>query len=229
MATGPYNESFFAMHEAGARILGLLATIALLVELVHSSQRGGRWLRQWGLAGGVCAVESTTTWGSTAIASIAKPCCSICAVLHLRHDLKQPLKLDAGSIWRHAWKWRSICPSSVRKRSWRRWWCWRPWCCFPRPFPIKGARTTLTQAQYWQAIFANHDYVVVDALRERLWCHKDVTPWDPPEHAVVRRSPAVGGLSGAGRDLPADGRKPAALAGASRALRAVARARFSRI
>ena len=50
---------------------------------------------------------------------------------------------------------------------------------FSAAIPYQAGHEHLNEQwpEYWHALFAAHDYVVVDALRERLWRHKDIKPW----------------------------------------------------
>ncbi len=54
-----------------------------------------------------------------------------------------------------------------------------PVVLFSAAIPYQGGDDHVNEQwpEYWQQLFAKHDYLVVDCLRESLWRHKDVAPW----------------------------------------------------
>jgi SAM-dependent methyltransferase len=177
MPTNPYSQVFFDHHEAAARA-SARATAPLVVELVKPRSvvdlgcGTGAWLAEFKTAGidDFLGIDGDY---------VDRERLLIPAERFLAHDLKQPLKLDRKfdlamclEVAEHlpADRAAALVTSLVDAA---------PVVLFSAAIPYQRGDDHVNEQwpEYWQGLFADHDYTVVDCLREPLWRHKDMAPW----------------------------------------------------
>ena len=177
MSTTPYNQQFFADHDAAART-SARAAVPLVIELVapHSVVDVGcglgTWLAEFKAAGidDLLGIDGDY---------IDRQQLVIGQEQFLPHDLTAPLELERHfdlavclEVAEHlpAERAETLVASLVSLA---------PVVLFSAAIPYQGGDDHVNEQwpEYWQQLFAKHDYLVVDCLRESLWRHKDVAPW----------------------------------------------------
>ena len=177
MASNPYDQKFFDDHEVVTR-KSARAIVPLVVDLVEPRSvvdfgcATGAWLAEFK------AVDVEDVLGIDGD-YVDSERLLIPAEQFLAHDLGQPLELERKYNLAMCLEVAEHLPAESAGGLVASLVAAAPVVLFSAAIPYQGGDNHVNEQwpEYWQALFAEHDYVVVDCLREPLWRHKDVALW----------------------------------------------------
>ena len=173
----PYDQQFFASHEAGARD-SARATVPLVLDIVKPRSIVdvgcgiGTWLAEFQAAGVADYVGVDGDYVDRASLVIEPE-------RFVAHDLDEPLDLGRRFDLAISLEVAEHLPDESAGAFIASLTALAPVVLFSAAIPHQGGDGHVNEQwpEYWQAKFAQRNYVVVDCLREHLWRHKDVEPW----------------------------------------------------
>jgi SAM-dependent methyltransferase len=172
-----YPQQFFDYHEEGSR-KSARATIPFVLDLVRPASVVdvgcgiGTWLAEFQAAGISDYLGVDGDYVDRA-ALVIEP------ERFVAHDLGEPLDLGRRFDLAMSLEVAEHLPDEAAEPFVASLTALAPVVLFSAAIPYQGGNGHVNEQwpEYWQEIFARHQYVVVDCLRERIWRHKDVKPW----------------------------------------------------
>ncbi len=177
MSTTPYNQQFFAHHEAVARtsaraVIPLVAELVAPRSVVDVGCGVGTWLAEFKSAGidDVLGIDGEY---------INRDELVIPREQFTSHDLTEPLALERRFDLAVCLEVAEHLPEEKAEALVASLVSLAPVVLFSAAIPFQGGNDHVNEQwpEYWQQRFAERNYVVIDCLREPLWRHKDVAPW----------------------------------------------------
>jgi SAM-dependent methyltransferase len=177
MGLQPYTEGYYSQLEEGSR-LSARVVVPLVLELVQARSvidvgcGTGDWLSVFQENG------VTDIWGIDG-AYVDRQLLKIPQERFVPADLKQPIHLDRTfdlvaslEVAEHLSSTNAeIFVNSLAGLG--------PVVLFSAAIPYQGGDNHVNEQwpEYWVEIFKNKGYIVVDALRRKIWNNEDVQPW----------------------------------------------------